>query len=75
MGKALGSLTPAETPLIEAENLFRQAGPPLLTTVEINHVQGFCHLAGNIHPHWAGQRLKGVGKVSMRKRANIAVTL
>src|SRR6202043_1376179 len=27
----LGSLTPAEAPLIDAENLFRQPGPPLLT--------------------------------------------
>src|SRR6202043_702394 len=25
----LGSLTPAEAPLIDAENLFRQPGPPL----------------------------------------------
>jgi hypothetical protein len=28
----LGSLTPAEAPLIEAENLFRQPGPPHSTS-------------------------------------------
>ena len=29
----LGSLTPAETPLIDAENLFRQPGPPQTTLI------------------------------------------
>jgi hypothetical protein len=29
----LGSLTPAGAPLIDAENLFRQPGPPLITLV------------------------------------------
>lgn len=35
------------------------------TTVEINQVHGFCHLAGNIYPQWAGQTLKDIGKLSM----------
>jgi hypothetical protein len=30
----LGSLTPADAPLIDAENLFRQLGPPLPCTFD-----------------------------------------
>jgi hypothetical protein len=46
----LGSLTLVEAPLIDAENLFRQPGPPLFTTFRSTvSAQSETHRANRFH--------------------------
>ena len=62
----LGSLTPAETPLIDAENLFRQPGPPLSYQIDFQSASQDRRLGDEqFCTDWAGWRLSCMSPIQV----------